>query len=68
MEPTTVEPEPETEEPTVEPTTVEPEEPKGLAFTGPESAVPLGALALMLLTGGTGLMWAGSRRRRDEDE
>ena len=46
--------------------------PGGTAFTGLENVVPLGAIALMLMTGGSGLMWAGSRRRRkgmqDEDE
>jgi len=46
--------------------------PGGTAFTGFEDVVPLGAVALALMTGGTGLMWAGSRRRRkgleDEDE
>jgi len=30
--------------------------------------VPLGALALTLLTTGTGLMWAGTRRRKDGPE
>ena len=30
--------------------------------------VTLGAVALMLMTGGSGLLWLGSRRRRDEDE
>jgi hypothetical protein len=48
------------------PTTVTP---GGTAFTGIENVVPLGAIALMLMTGGSGLMWAGSRRRRkDKDE
>ena len=43
--------------------------PGGTAFTGLENVVPLGAIALMLMTGGSGLMWAGSRRRRKgEDE
>jgi hypothetical protein len=29
--------------------------------------LPLGAIALMLMTGGSGLLWLGSRRRRNED-
>ena len=33
-----------------------------LAFTGIEDIVPLGALALGLLTGGSGLMWLGRKR------
>ena len=48
----------------VAPTTVRP---GGTAFTGVEDVVPLGVVALTLLTGGSGLLWAGSRRRRDED-
>ena len=51
------------------PTTVSPA--KKLAFTGVENVVPIGALALMLMTSGSGLLWAGSRRRRhdgSEDE
>jgi hypothetical protein len=50
------------------PTTVRP---GGTAFTGLEDVVPIGALALMLMTSGTGLLWAGARRRRrdgSEDE
>jgi hypothetical protein len=47
------------------PTTVTP---GGTAFTGIENVVPLGAIALMLMTGGSGLMWAGSRRRRKDDD
>jgi hypothetical protein len=50
------------------PTTVKP---GGTAFTGVENVVPIGAIALMLMTSGSGLLWAGSRRRRDngsEDE
>jgi hypothetical protein len=42
--------------------------PGGTAFTGIENVVPLGAIALMLMTGGSGLMWAGSRRRRKDDD
>ena len=37
--------------------------PGGIAFTGPESAVPLTALAFALLTLGMGLLWAGNRKR-----
>jgi len=50
------------------PTTVSP---GGTAFTGVENVVPIGAIALMLMTSGSGLLWAGSRRRRhdgSEDE
>ena len=50
------------------PTTVTP---GGTAFTGVEDVVPIGAIALMLMTSGSGLLWAGSRRRRhdgSEDE
>jgi hypothetical protein len=47
----------------VSPTTVTP---GGTAFTGVENVVPLGAIALFLATGGTGLLWAGARRRRDD--
>ena len=49
----------------VAPTTVRP---GGTAFTGVEDVVPLGVLALTLMTGGSGLLWAGSRRRRNEDD
>ena len=28
--------------------------------------VPIGAIALMLMTSGSGLLWAGSRRRRQD--
>jgi uncharacterized repeat protein (TIGR01451 family) len=45
------------------PTTVTP---GGTAFTGVEDVVPIGALALMLMTSGTGLLWAGARRRRQD--
>jgi hypothetical protein len=45
------------------PTTVRPGK---LAFTGIEDVVPIGALALTLMTTGSGLLWAGSRRRRHE--
>jgi len=45
------------------PTTVTP---GGTAFTGVEDVVPIGALALMLMTSGSGLLWAGSRRRRQD--
>ena len=50
------------------PTTVKP---AGTAFTGPEDVVPIGTLALILMTSGSGLLWAGARRRRhdrSEDE
>ena len=51
--------------PVVAPTTARP---GGTAFTGVENVVPLGAIALMLMTGGSGLLWLGSRRRRNEDD
>jgi uncharacterized repeat protein (TIGR01451 family) len=52
--------------PPVEPTTVTP--PGGTAFTGPAGLVmPLGMLAVALLLGGTGLLFAASRRRRRAD-
>ena len=47
------------------PTTVTP---GGTAFTGVENVVPIGAIALMLMTSGSGLLWAGSRRKRDESQ
>jgi uncharacterized repeat protein (TIGR01451 family) len=50
------------------PTTVTP---GGTAFTGVEDVVPIGAIALTLMTSGSGLLWAGARRRRrdgSEDE
>jgi len=45
------------------PTTVTP---GGTAFTGVENVAPIGAIALMLMTSGSGLLWAGSRRRRHD--
>jgi hypothetical protein len=42
--------------------------PGGTAFTGLENVVPMGTIALVLMTGGSGLMWAGSRRRRHEGD
>jgi hypothetical protein len=51
--------------PVVAPTTVRP---GGTAFTGLENVVPFGAIALMLMTGGSGLLWVGSRRRRQNTE
>jgi len=43
--------------------------PKGTAFTGPENVIPLGVIALTMMTTGSGLLWAGSRRgRREEDQ
>jgi hypothetical protein len=57
-----------TQGPTVHPTTVGPTDPGGgIAFTGAPSVLPMGALALALLTTGTGLMWIGHRRRREDD-
>jgi uncharacterized repeat protein (TIGR01451 family) len=50
------------------PTTVRP---GGTAFTGVEDIMPIGTLALILMTSGSGLLWAGARRRRrdgSEDE
>jgi hypothetical protein len=63
--PTTVQPSTTTKSPNVAPTTVSP---RGTAFTGVENVVPVGAIALMLMTSGTGLLWAGSRRKRDQDQ
>jgi len=72
---TTEPPRTTTEPPTVGPTTVAPSEdptttqpPGGTAFTGVQNVVPLGAIALILLTTGSGFMWAGSRRKRAEDD
>jgi hypothetical protein len=50
---------------TVSGTTVSPGE---TAFTGLENVVPLGTIALVLMTSGAGLMWAGARRRRDDSD
>jgi hypothetical protein len=61
--PTTVEPTDGTSE---APATIQP--PGGTAFTGVQNVVPLGAVALMLLTAGSGLMWVGSRRKRAGDD
>ena len=63
--PTTVEPSTTTKSPNVAPTTVSP---GGTAFTGVENVVPIGAIALMLMTSGSGLLWAGSRRKRDQNQ
>jgi hypothetical protein len=73
-EPTTVTPlEPTDVEPTtvtrpgssVQPTTVSA---GGTAFTGPENVIPLATIAVVLMTAGSGLLWASSRRgRREED-
>jgi hypothetical protein len=63
--PTTVQPSTKTKSPNVAPTTVSP---RGTAFTGVENVVPIGAIALMLMTSGTGLLWAGSRRKRDQNQ
>jgi hypothetical protein len=63
--PTTVQPSTTTKSPDVAPTTVSP---RGTAFTGVENVVPIGAIALMLMTSGTGLLWAGSRRKRDQNQ
>lgn len=41
------------------------EQPDKLAFTGVENVVPLGSIALGLLTGGSGLLWLG--RKRDDE-
>ena len=51
--------------PVVAPTTVRP---GGTAFTGVENVVPLGAIALVLMTGGSGLLWVSSRRRLQDME
>lgn len=44
---------------------VEQPQAKKLAFTGMENVVPLGAIALTLLTSGSGLLWFA--RKKDED-
>ena len=54
-----------TQSATVGPTTIQP---GGTAFTGVENVVPLGVVALILITGGSGLLWAGSRRKRNVDD
>ncbi len=41
----------------------EKEQPRKLAFTGVEDIVPVALLALAMLSLGSGLMWAGSKRR-----
>jgi len=48
------------------PTTVTP--PGGTAFTGAEGVVPLGAIALFLMSAGSGLLWMSGRRRRGDKE
>jgi len=48
------------------PTTVTP--PGGTAFTGAEGVVPLGAIALFLMSVGSGLLWMSGRRRRGDEE
>lgn len=37
-----------------------------LAFTGPENVVPIGAIALLLASMGSGLLWVGSKRRKED--
>jgi hypothetical protein len=54
-----------TSTPVVAPTTIRP---GGTAFTGVENVVPLGVIALILMTGGSGLLWAGNRRKRHLDD
>ena len=66
------------ESPTVSPTTVTPTSPDevspttvtpgGTAFTGVENVVPIGAIALFLMTAGSGLLWAGGRFGKKKDE
>jgi hypothetical protein len=46
------------------PTTVTP--PGGVAFTGAGGVVPLATVALLMLTVGTGLLWAGRRRSSND--
>lgn len=41
--------------------------PGGTAFTGSNGTLGFGAMALALLLFGSGLMWAGYRRRRQYD-
>jgi hypothetical protein len=67
--PTTVTPPDDTTRPdetSVNPTTVTP--PGGTAFTGLENVIPLGAIALSMMTVGSGLLWAGTRRNRKDSE
>jgi hypothetical protein len=61
--PTTIHKSTSTPDEEVLPTTVTP---GGTAFTGVENVVPIGAIALMLMTSGSGLLWASSRRRRQD--
>ncbi len=61
--PTTITP-PDSPTDTVSPTTVAPPG-GGPAFTGPGNVIPLAVIALSLLTAGSGLLWAGTRRKRD---
>jgi hypothetical protein len=49
-------------------TTVTKTPPGGLAFTGPAAAIPVAALAVLMLTAGTGLLWLGRRRGRGHVE
>jgi hypothetical protein len=69
VQPTTVTPPDDTtppDETSVQPTTVTP--PGGTAFTGLENVIPLGVIALTMMTAGSGLLWAGTRRNRKNDE
>ena len=47
-------------------TTITKTPPGGVAFTGPATAIPIAALALLLLAAGSGLLWLGRRRGRME--
>jgi hypothetical protein len=49
-------------------TTVTKTPPGGVAFTGPATAIPIAALALLLLTAGSALLWLGRRRGRGQVE
>jgi hypothetical protein len=49
-------------------TTSKTKTPNKLAFTGPESIVPIGAIALFLASAGSGLMWLSSKRKRDDED
>jgi hypothetical protein len=42
--------------------------PGGTAFTGPEDLIPFGIVALALMTAGSGLLWAGTRRSRSDGQ